>query len=384
VELATLLGIVSIVTYWVRTALMVVGAWLERRRQYSQPTEDRLPPVSIVVPARNEEHRIARCLESLASLDYPSDRLEIIVVDDRSTDRTAAVVASYAERIPELRVLSLAEPRSGNLRGKAGALDYGILHARGEIILLTDADCAVDPGWVHAHVAAYRSSDVAMVCAYTLVAGTDPFARFQAVEWNTTNTMASAGVYYRQFLGCFGNNMSIRREVYCMLGGYRAIPFSVTEDLALLQAVGRAELGIAYLCSKQSCVETEACATLAEYIQQHQRWVHGAKALGWRAYTFVATTLLYWLGVIASAVAGSWLIAAAIVLARLGADAVLNVPSLVRLGRRDLVWWIFPTTLAFGFLELSLPFLALSRSIRWKDQVFETSPSYTIGLEKGA
>jgi cellulose synthase/poly-beta-1,6-N-acetylglucosamine synthase-like glycosyltransferase len=169
-----------------------------------------------------------------------------------------------------------------------------------------------------------------------------------------------------------------------MLGGYRAIPFSVTEDLALLQAVGRAGLGIAYVCSKESCVETEACTTLAEYIQQHQRWVHGAKALGWRAYTFVATTLLYWLGVIASAAEGSWLITAAIVLARLGADAVLNVPSLVRLDRRDLVWWIFPTTLAFGFLELSLPFLALSRSIRWKDQVFETSPSYTIGLEKGA
>ncbi|RMF32675.1 MAG: glycosyltransferase [Chlorobiota bacterium] len=383
-ELATLLGIVSIATYWVRTALMAIGAWLERRRQYTQPTEDRLPPVSIVVPARNEEHRIARCLESLASLDYPSDRLEIIVVDDRSTDRTAAVVASYAERIPELRVLSLAEPRSGNLRGKAGALDYGILHARGEIILLTDADCAVDPHWVHAHVAAYHSSHVAMVCAYTLVAGTDPFARFQAVEWNTTNTMASAGVYYRQFLGCFGNNMSIRREVYCMLGGYRAIPFSVTEDLALLQAVGRAGFAIAYLCSKESRVETEACATLGEYIQQHQRWVHGAKALGWRAYTFVATTLLYWLGVLASVAAGSWLLAAAIILARLSADAVLNIPSLVRLGRRDLVWWIFPTTLAFGFLELSLPFLALSRSIRWKDQVFETSPSYTIGLEKGA
>ncbi len=363
---------------------MAIGAWLERRRPYTQPTEDRLPPVSIVVPARNEEHRIARCLESLAALEYPSDRLEIIVVDDRSTDRTAAVVATYAGRIPGLRVLSLTEPRGGNLRGKAGALDFGILHARGEIILLTDADCAVDPHWVHAHVAAYRSSDVAMVCAYTLVAGNNPFARFQAVEWNTTNTMASAGVYYRQFLGCFGNNMSIRRQVYCRLGGYQAIAFSVTEDLALLQAVGRAGFAVAYLCSRESCVETEACATLGEYIQQHQRWVHGAKALGWRAYTFVATTLLYWLGVLASVAAGSWLLAAAIVLARLSADAVLNIPSLVRLGRRDLVWWIFPTTLAFGFLELSLPFLALSRSIRWKDQVFETSPSYTIGLEKGA
>lgn len=383
-ELPTLLGMVSIATYWVRTALMAIGAWLERRRQSSKSSEDDLPTVSIVIPARNEEHRIARCLESLSALDYPSDRLEIIVVDDRSTDRTAAVVATFVERIPMLRVLSLTEPRSGNIRGKAGALDHGILHACGEIVLLTDADCAVDSHWVRAHITAYRRSDVAMVCAYTLVAGTNPFARFQAVEWNTTNTMASAGVFYRQYLGCFGNNMSIRRDVYCMLGGYRAIPFSVTEDLALLQAVGRNGLSIAYLCSKESCVETEACTTLGEYIRQHQRWVHGAKALGWRAYTFVATTLLFWLGLIASAAVGSWTIAAAILVARLGADALLNVPSLVRLGRRELIWWIFPTTIAFGFLELSLPFLALSRSIQWKDQVFEAPPFYTISLEKGA
>jgi len=49
-----------------------------------------------------------------------------------------------------------------------------------------------------------------------------------------------------------------------------------------------------------------------------------------------------------------------------------------------LLWWIAPTTLLFSVLELSLPFLALSRSIRWKDQVFETSPHVSISLEEGA
>ena len=385
VTIAIIVGFLSIATYWVRTALMVIGAHLERRACRRSANEDiTFPAVSIIIPARNEEHRILRCLESLKALDYPSDRLEIIIVNDRSTDRTAHVVASHIADIPSLRLLTVTEPGSGNLRGKAGALDVGIRHAHGDIILLTDADCAVHSQWVRAHVAQYSSEDVSMVCAYTLIAGTDPFARIQAVEWNTTNTMASAGVFYRQFLGCFGNNMSFRRDVYQLLGGYRAIPFSVTEDLALLQAVGRIGCTIRYLCSRESTVETEACSTMNEYLQQHQRWVHGARALGWRAYTFVGTTLLYWIGVIVAIGTTNWVMASAIMLARIAADIILNAPSLVQLDRRQLLWWIAPTTLLFSVLELSLPFLALSRSIRWKDQVFETSPHVSISLEEGA
>jgi cellulose synthase/poly-beta-1,6-N-acetylglucosamine synthase-like glycosyltransferase len=146
VTIAIIVGFLSIATYWVRTALMVIGAHLERRACRRSANENiTFPAVSIIIPARNEEHRILRCLESLKALDYPSDRLEIIIVNDRSTDRTAHVVASHIGDIPSLRLLTVTEPGSGNLRGKAGALDVGIRHAHGDIILLTDADCAVHP-----------------------------------------------------------------------------------------------------------------------------------------------------------------------------------------------------------------------------------------------
>jgi cellulose synthase/poly-beta-1,6-N-acetylglucosamine synthase-like glycosyltransferase len=365
------LVISAIVVYAARTLLLSWGAW--RERLHAQPCDESvLPFVSIVIPARNEEHRIGRCLDSLTALDYPADRFEIIVVNDRSTDRTQQVASSYQHTLPMLRIVPIEDVREGNLRGKAGALDVGIASARGELVLLTDADCAVHPQWVRALVAQYRIPEVAMVCAYTLIDGNSPFDRYQAVEWNTTHTMASAGVYFRQYLGCFGNNMSIRRSVYHAVGGYRAIPFSVTEDLALLQAVGRRGHTVRYLCSPESCVVTEPCRTLGEYVRQHQRWVHGARGLGWRAYVFVATTATYWLGIIAALLLQQWEWVAAIVCTRGLSDLLLNIPPLVRLQRTQLIPWILPTTLAFGVLELSLPFLALSRSIRWKDQVFVT------------
>ncbi|GIV54543.1 MAG: hypothetical protein KatS3mg039_1061 [Candidatus Kapaibacterium sp.] len=365
------LVICSIVVYALRTFVMVWGSW--RERQLGKPSaNDTVPMVSIVIPARNEEQRIRRCLESLLRLDYPRECLEIIVVNDRSSDRTAEIVASYQAQLPVLRLVTIDASNEGNLRGKAGALDVGIATARGTIILLTDADCAVHPRWVRAHVAQYRDGMVAMVCAYTLIAGTDAFARYQAVEWNTTHTMASAGVFFRQYLGCFGNNMSIRRDVYDTIGGYRAIPFSVTEDLALLQAVGKYGHTIRYLCSAESSVETEPCQTIREYIRQHQRWVHGGRQLGWRAYVFVATTSLYWLGIIASLSVHAWGWLLAILGMRILADLALNIPPLRILGRAWLIPAVVPTTLAFGVLEVLLPLLALSRSIRWKDQVFVT------------
>ncbi|MCX7936580.1 MAG: glycosyltransferase [Chlorobi bacterium] len=375
IELPAALISASIVTYWIRTSVIAFGAWRERRTTTRVLPSSELPFVSIIIPARNEEHRIKRCLESLISVDYPPSKLEIIVVNDRSTDRTGEVIAAYADRIPSLRVLTLHHPRTGNLQGKAGALDAGIAHAQGEIILLTDADCAVHPQWVRSHVSLYSDPDVVMVCGYTLIDGQRLFDRYQAVEWNATHTMASAGVHYRQYLGCYGNNMSIRRRVYQQLGGYAAIPFSVTEDLALLQAVGNTGKTIRYLCSQQSTVVTEPCRTIAEYLQQHQRWVHGARALRWRAYLFVATTVIYWLGLLTALVRAEWVWVAGILGARMGADVLLNAPALMLLNRKHLIAWIIPTTVLFSMLELTLPLLALSRSIEWKDQVFITVPS---------
>ncbi|MCX7929591.1 MAG: glycosyltransferase [Chlorobi bacterium] len=372
---------VGLLVYWLRIIVMAFGSWLEHRT--AKPLvlqQEELLTVSIIVPARNEEHRISTCLDALSTLDYPHDRLEIIIVDDRSTDRTGQIARSYAERIPTLRVVSLTEAQTGNLQGKAGALDAGIQCARGEIILLTDADCAPHRFWARAHVAQYIDPRVAMVCAYTLIDGNSFFERYQAVEWNTTHTMASAGVYYRQYLGCFGNNMSFRRSVYHELGGYRSIPFSVTEDLALLQAVGATGRRVRYLCSTESSVTTEPCRTLGEYIRQHQRWVHGARALRWRAYVFVATTAVYWLSVVSSLVSWTPLAVAAIISGRIVADVILNIPPLVRLRRWSLIPWIVPTTVLFGFLELTLPLMALSRSVRWKDQVFVTVPPRTRTL----
>ena len=100
------------------------------------------PRVSVVVPARNEERNIAACLEALLGLDYPD--FEILVVDDDSTDATAAIVAEFAARDARIRSLQLSQiardPREGFRSGKSYVLAQAAREAQGEWLLFVDAD----------------------------------------------------------------------------------------------------------------------------------------------------------------------------------------------------------------------------------------------------
>lgn len=93
------------------------------------------PTMTIVITAHNEERHIATKIENCLALSYPTDRLNIIVVSDGSTDRTPAIVTDYVSRFPE-RVMLISLPLR---RGKATALNVGIAQASGEIVLLADA-----------------------------------------------------------------------------------------------------------------------------------------------------------------------------------------------------------------------------------------------------
>jgi glycosyltransferase involved in cell wall biosynthesis len=95
--------------------------------------------VSIVVPVWNGAATIGACLDSLLAIDYPSPRLELIVVDNASTDDTARILERYAREVRIVRE---------ETRGSAAARNAGIREATGDLIALTDADCVVDRNWL--------------------------------------------------------------------------------------------------------------------------------------------------------------------------------------------------------------------------------------------
>jgi len=100
------------------------------------------PFVSVIIPIRNEERFIAQCLQSVVDQDYPQDRMEVLVVDGRSEDRTREIVAEFGSRHPVIKLLD-----NPKLSAPAG-LNLGIREARGDIIVRVDGHCVLEPDYV--------------------------------------------------------------------------------------------------------------------------------------------------------------------------------------------------------------------------------------------
>jgi len=113
---------------------------------------DTNPFVSVVVPVRDGESTIAACLDSILAADYPEDRREILVVDNGSSDATAALIQARPVRY-------LHEPK----RGVSNARNHGIAQSRGEILAFVDADCQVEPQWLVELVKPFADPEVGAV-----------------------------------------------------------------------------------------------------------------------------------------------------------------------------------------------------------------------------
>jgi cellulose synthase/poly-beta-1,6-N-acetylglucosamine synthase-like glycosyltransferase len=111
-----------------------------------------LPYVSVIVPVRDGESTIAACLDSILATDYPADRREILVVDNGSSDGTAALIQTRPVRY-------LREPK----RGVSNARNRGIAESTGEILAFVDADCLVEPQWLTELVSPFEDPEVGAV-----------------------------------------------------------------------------------------------------------------------------------------------------------------------------------------------------------------------------
>lgn len=268
----SLVFIIVSALYLAQCSIFIYG--LARTRREKDPTFE--PKVSIVIAARNEEDVIETCLSSLIDIDYPESKLEIIVVNDNSTDATPSIIREFAAKNTIVKALD-AKQSIDHLRGKANAIAQGIDHSSGEIIVMTDADCVVPSSWIRSTVQHY-TPDVGVVAGLTLLHPTSWFAGMQSLDWAYILAVASAAMSLRNPLSCIGNNFSFRRKAYDEIGGYRNVEFSVTEDFALFKAITRSgKWDYRYPLEERTLVFSNACKSFRDLYRQKRRWGVGGK-----------------------------------------------------------------------------------------------------------
>jgi cellulose synthase/poly-beta-1,6-N-acetylglucosamine synthase-like glycosyltransferase len=358
---------ISLFLYLIQSALIPLG--IRRLRRFGQYGIE--PSVTIIVAARNEEEHIGSCIDSLVTIDYPHEKLEIVIVDDRSTDTTASIISSYSQRYPFLKTFT-AEPSDSHLKGKANAVAQAIDRSSGEIILQTDADCTVTPEWVRETVSRY-SPETGLVGGYTLLRSYGWFGAIQALDWIYLFNLAAAGIGWKKPLTVVGNHLTYRRKTYNDVGGYRSIKFSVTEDYALVRAVNdKTDWKFGFSTSASSLVTSLPCSTAGELYRQRVRWGVGGLEMKFRGFAIMAIGFilhsLFLLGIFLTSrldiLLGAFIIKAA-------ADAIVLFYPLHTFNAVSLLRYIIHFEIYFILYVIILPFAVLfHQNIKWKGRTF--------------
>ncbi|SFT66828.1 Glycosyltransferase, catalytic subunit of cellulose synthase and poly-beta-1,6-N-acetylglucosamine synthase [Algoriphagus locisalis] len=263
--------------------IQFVVAWVLLRffwKDHSKPIKEDFPKVSVLIAARNEEKDLPDLLRSFEKLDYPSDRIQFLFADDQSSDATAEILTDWCGRMPNRTFLTVSSSQTGfyNQNGKANALAILEEKATGEYYFFTDADCEVNPNWIREGVSCF-SKNVGLLIGITQVKATSLLEKFQEVDWWLTLGFVKVATDMRIQTTGLGNNMVISKEAYEKSGGFKDLPFCLTEDLEISRAIQKSGFKIAHQVSSKMLAITKPEVSFKALLDQRKRWMSGVMTL---------------------------------------------------------------------------------------------------------
>jgi hypothetical protein len=381
---------VAIALPWI--LVPVLGAWRATHSTSLDEEPETLPDdpplVSIVVPARDEARNIARCVSSIIGTRYP--RVEIIVVDDHSTDATASVVRSIANDDPRVRVLAAPDLPAGWF-GKPWACATGARAAAGAILCFTDADTVHAPDLLPRVVHALRRRDVAMLS----VAGVQELGTFWetvlqpqvfamlSLRYGGTETVNGSPHAYDKIAN--GQYIVITRAAYDAVGGHESVRGAVAEDLMLAQRVFGAGIAEAIVLGTAQ-LSTRMYTSLDEVVRGWRKniFAGGVEALPkhpvvravfpFALLLFPVLQLVPVLALAAAASGSLWPDGAALVWSVIATTVALISWMLLyrRVGRS--AWYAFVSPLgAAVFTWIILGAIARGRRVAWKGREYRAA-----------
>jgi len=253
---------------------LIIGllALVEKLRPPPPDNPDYQPSVTVLIPAYNEEAVIRQTVGAALASDYP--KLEVLVVDDGSMDRTAEIVRASFGREPRVRLLMQSN------RGKPSALNQGLSEAAGEIVVSIDADTIVDPDAIRLLVRHFADPKVGAVAGNVKVMNRNRWlTRWQALEYITSQNLEKRAF---DLLNCIpvvpGAVGAWRTDLLRAHGGFSGD--TVAEDTDLTLTIRRGGWKILY--DEEAIGHTEVPETIDVLIRQRFRWTFGTLQAIWK------------------------------------------------------------------------------------------------------
>ena len=235
--------------------------------------------VSVLIAARNEEKTIPHLLEALAQQTYPQHLFEVIVVNDFSTDNTAAVVQTLRQAQDKLfskpHITVIQPGGSAEQSSKKRAIEAGVQHARGPLLLITDADCVPGKDWIKTMAAFYEQKDASFTAAPVLFTHDGSLLQvFQVLDFLTLQGITAASVAAQFHTMCNGANLAYTKAAFERVNGFAGIDHIASgDDMLLMHKIWLQDKNkVHYLKSRDAIVRTAPVPSWPVFINQRKRW----------------------------------------------------------------------------------------------------------------
>ncbi|MDR3001218.1 MAG: glycosyltransferase [Fibromonadaceae bacterium] len=258
---------------------LMLYLWTGLLKTSHLPLTSHLPHVSIVIPMRNEEPFIETTLNALNAQKYDG-KWEVIVVNDRSTDKSPEIVQNFCEKNEKFSMLNVPHDSPQIASPKKRALNTGFLAAKGEFLLIADADCVPPPNWLNSMANCYAGGASVVQGAKANNGGGSFLHAYQKLETLGWTLIEAAGFNRNKPLVASAASLGYSKDLFFKCGGFEGLYdiASGDDDMLIHRMAKIKETKFAYNWDTSSIMPTAPVDSWKALLQQRARWgSNGAK-----------------------------------------------------------------------------------------------------------
>jgi cellulose synthase/poly-beta-1,6-N-acetylglucosamine synthase-like glycosyltransferase len=349
--------------------------------KYFKPDEALHPATrfSIIIPARNEEKNIEKCINSILENNYPKNLYEVIVVDDFSDDATASIIKKMQLQFSNLKLIELKKIIAAKLNSyKKKSIETAIANASHEWIVTTDADCEVSNHWLKLFDNFIQIKDPVFVAAPVKFLNNNSFLSiFQCLDFLSLQGITAASVSAGFHGMCNGANLAYKKDAFNAVNGFRDVDnIASGDDMLLMHKIQQHFPNkTGYLFNKEIIVSTQPMPDVKSFFSQRIRWA--SKATNYRdKKIFLVLLLVYifnfclfvlpFISIFNHKIFFYWL---ALLLIKTCCELIFLFPVAKFFNQQKLLWW-FPIMQPFHIVYTVISgWLGKFGNYEWKGRI---------------
>ena len=300
--LTTIIVYTTLIAGFLYFLLAATYSWSFNHLKMKRSFKKRL--VSVIIACRNEEETLPRLLTLLVNQTYPQDLYEVIVANDDSDDKSEDILRKFSEKFKVINYFNVKD-RNLAVSPKKNALSQAITRSKGEILLLTDADCFPKSTWIESMVQGF-ADDVSMLAGYSSTEidwkKASFVQKFEHIDLLCLYIGLAGGFAMGKQFTAIGQNLAYTRAAYEQVGGFSKINHLVSgDDCNFLQLLRKEGLKIKFNFDEDSFVKTKPILSWRKLFNQHSRWFSNLKLmfrLNTEFFLILTALFIYYVGIV--------------------------------------------------------------------------------------